>query len=310
MVEFKDYYQILGVDRKASDKDIKSAYRALARKYHPDTNKNDPGAEAKIKEINEAYEVLKDPEKRKRYDMLGANWKAGDNFRPPPDFGGGNFSFDFGNFQDLSKDGRFSDFFDVLFNQHFGNFGQGQAPGAAKRRNLDQEAEIELTIEELAHGTRRTLQVTAPHGKPRTIEVKIPKGVRAGKKVRVPGEGGTTGDGGNRGDLFLKIKVKPHHLFTIDGNNLVSEVAVSPAKAIIGGEATVDTIEGPVKIRIPAGTQNGRMLRLKGKGLPILNESVPGDQLVRTRIVIPTQLSEQEKALYEELAKLENKKPG
>ena len=307
MVEFKDYYQTLGVDRKASDKDIKSAYRTLASKYHPDTNKGDPGAETKIKEINEAYEVLKDPEKRKRYDQLGANWKAGDAFRPPPDYAGqgGNFKFDFGNFQDLGRDGRFSDFFDVLFNQHFGNFG-GQG-GASQRRNLDQEAEIDLTVEELATGAKRTLQVSAgPNEKARTIEVKIPKGVRAGKKVRVPGEGGSMAGSTTRGDLFLRIKVKPHPHFTVDGDNLITEAEISPPQAALGAEITVKTVEGAVKIKIPAGTQNGRMLRLKGKGLPILNSSANGDLLVRARIIIPSNLTDKQKALYQELLDLEH----
>jgi DnaJ-class molecular chaperone len=152
------------------------------------------------------------------------------------------------------------------------------------------------------------LQVSTPGGKPRTIEVKIPAGLRPGKKVRVPGEGATANGGAQKGDLYLRIKVKPHNYFTIDGDNLVCELTVSPAQAVVGSEAVVTTIEGPVKIKIPAGTQSGRLLRLKGKGLPTREGSVAGDQLVRTKIVIPTELSDQERELYNQLAKLEKNK--
>jgi len=312
LVKFKDYYETLEVKRGASADEIKASYRELARKNNPDANKNDPKAEERIKEINEAYEVLKDPDKRKKYDQLGADWKSGDNFKPPPDFGGGGFTFDFGNLGDISNNKSFSDFFDVLFGQTFGSPQQQQrAQGAAagqRRQVLDQEADIELTLEELAKGAKRTLQVSTPGGKPRTIEVKIPAGLRPGKKVRVPGEGATASGGAQKGDLYLRIKVKPHNYFTIDGDNLVCELTVSPAQAVVGSEAVVTTIEGPVKIKIPAGTQSGRLLRLKGKGLPTREGSVAGDQLVRTKIVIPTELSDQERELYNQLAKLEKNK--
>lgn len=316
MVAYKDYYQILGVDRKASDAEVKAAYRKLARKLHPDANKNDPKAEEKIKELNEAYEVLKDPEKRKRYDMLGANWKAGDNFKPPPQQPGqdGAFTFEFGNFGDLRGNSAFSEFFDSLFGQTFGGAAggpTGQArpgqPHTGKRRTLDQEAEIELSVEEIARGTRRTLQVSAQGGKPKTIEVRIPPGIRPGKKIRVPGEGATMAGSTTKGDLYLRVKVKPHAYFTIDGDNLVCDLEISPAQAVLGAEVQVTTIEGPVKIKVPAGTQNGRMLRLKGRGLPTIGEGQRGDQMVRTKISVPTSPSDQEKALYEQLLQLERK---
>ncbi len=327
MVKFKDYYDILGVDRKASAADIKAAYRKLARKTHPDANKNDPSAEEKFKELIEAYEVLKDPEKRKRYDTLGADWKAGDNFRPPPQPSGANdggFGFEFGNFGDLRGNSAFSEFFDSLFGQTFGGGAPGSGPaagqqgrpqpgpaGGGKRRTLDQEADIELTVEELAQGARRTLQVSAPGGKPKTIEVKIPAGIRPGKKVRIAGEGATMNGGAQKGDLYLRVKAKPHNYFTIDGDNLICELEMTPAQAVIGSEAVVTTIEGPVKIRVPAGSQNGRLLRLKGKGLPSVAAAGSsadvhkGDQLVRCKITIPTKISDKEKSLYEQLAQLE-----
>jgi len=325
LVQYKDYYQILGVTRTASEQEIKTAYRKMARKYHPDANKNDPTAEERIKEINEAYEVLKDQDKRKKYDQLGKNWKDGDQFKPPPDYSG--FSFDFGNMGNSGNMGNmggssaFSDFFEAIFGQSFGGGmgqpgarpGQGSAAAqagaaAARKRSLDQEAEIDLVVEELAQGARRTLQVTVPGGKTKTIEVKIPKGMRAGKKVRVPGEGATMPGITEKGDLYLRIKVKPHKYYTIDGDNLVVELSISPAQAVVGGEVTVSTIEGPVTIKVPAGTQSGRMLRLKGKGLPTTDQKSSGDLMVRTKIVIPTTLSDKERELYEQLAKLEKQK--
>ncbi|MBX3072615.1 DnaJ domain-containing protein [Candidatus Obscuribacterales bacterium] len=319
MVKFKDYYQTLGVPRTATQKEIKTAYRSLARKFHPDANKGDKGAEEKFKEIAEAYEVLKDPDKRKRYDTLGSNYKAGSDFRPPPDFGGGGgFNFDFEKFGDFGKQGSFSDFFDILFGQTFGQPPQGGARGASQQqqragqqrqtqqdrsaRMYDQEADIELTVEELAHGAQRTLKITPPGAEPKTIDVKIPAGVRAGSRVRIAGQGMATQRG--RGDLYLRVKVKPHAEFTIDGDNIICEISISPALAVLGGQAPVPTLDGTVKIKIPAGTQNGRMLRLKQRGLPAKN-ATKGDLLIRVKIVIPSNPTEKERALYEQLAELE-----
>ncbi len=320
MVKFKDYYQTLGVPRNATDKDIKASYRKLAREHHPDANKGNKASEEKFKELGEAYEVLKDPEKRRRYDTLGANYKAGADFRPPPDFGGGagagGFTFDFGNLGDLGRGGAFSDFFETLFGQ--AGFGQpgaggfrpqgGPQGGPAQARRNDQEAEIELNLEEVLKGTMRTLQITQPGQKPRTLEVKIPPGVRTGSKIRVSGEAGKPGGGLPAGDLYLKVRVKPDPKFTIDGDNLISEINLSPAQAVIGAELSVITLEGNVRIRVPAGTQNGRLLRLRGKGLPKLKGGPRGDLLVRAKIVVPTNLSDEERSLYEQLIKLEKDK--
>lgn len=329
MVKFKDYYQTLGVPRTSTQKEIKTAYRNLARKFHPDANKGDKGAEEKFKEIAEAYEVLKDPDKRQKYDTLGNNWKAGSDFKPPPDFSGGGFNFDFEKFGDFSKQGPFSDFFDILFGQTFGQpgaqqAGRGTTGGASGRtttqqqqqrsaaaggptersnRMYDQEADIELSVEELAKGAQRTLKITPPGAEAKTIEVKIPPGVRPGSRVRIAGQGMKTPRG--RGDLFLRVKVKPHSEFTIDGDNIICELSISPALAVLGGQAGVPTLDGTVKIKIPAGTQNGRMLRLKGRGLPSSKNTVKGDLLIRVKIVIPSHPSDKERSLYEQLAELE-----
>ena len=280
----------------------------MAREHHPDANKGNKASEEKFKEIGEAYEVLKDPEKRRKYDMLGANYKAGADFRPPPDFGG--FNFDFG---DLGKGSAFSDFFEMLFGP--GGFAAAQQAGRAQgggpvqpaRSRFDQEAEMELSLEEVVKGTVRTLQISLPGSKPKTLEVKIPPGVRNGSKVRVSGEL-NQGAGAPAGDLYLRVKIKPNALFTIDGDNLISECTLSPPQAAIGSEISVTTVEGPVRIRVPAGTQNGRLLRLRGKGLPKLKGGVRGDLLVRAKILIPATLSDEERSLYEQLARLEKDK--
>jgi len=331
VVKFKDYYQTLGVTRTSSQKEIKTAYRNLARKFHPDANKGDKGAEEKFKEIAEAYEVLKDPDKRQKYDTLGNNWKAGSDFKPPPEYGGGGgFNFDFERFGDFGKQGGFSDFFDVLFGQTFGQPGQQQQAGrgaaggaggktfsqqqqqrsgpagaqaARSDRMYDQEADIELSVEELAKGAQRTLKITPPGAEAKTIEVKIPAGVRPGSRVRIAGQGMKTPRG--RGDLFLRVKVKTHADFTIDGDNIICDLSISPALAVLGGQAAVPTLDGPVKIKIPAGTQNGRMLRLKGRGLPSSKNATKGDLLIRVKIVIPSHPTDKERALYEQLAELE-----
>lgn len=313
-VKYKDYYSTIGVPRNATDKDIKAAYRKLARELHPDANPGNKNAEEKFKELTEAYEVLKDPEKRRRYDMLGSNWKAGSDFQPPPGFGG--FNFDFGNFGKGGAGGAsspFSDFFDVLFGQTFGGQGAAGPAGDAARRQqakpADQEAEIELTIEELARGTARNIQITRPGQPVKTLQVKIPAGVRPGSKVRVPGEAPTTPLGGVSGDLFLKVRVKPHPYLTIEGDNLISELQISAALAVLGGEATVNTLDGSVHINVPPLSQAGRMLRLRERGLPKLKQSVRGDHLVKLKINLPTTVTPEEKALWEQILQIEKSKP-
>lgn len=314
MVKYKDYYATLGVDRKASDKEIKSAYRGLARQYHPDTNQGDPKAEERFKEITEAYEVLKDPEKRKRYDLLGANWKAGADFKPPPGFS--DFQFDFGNFGGFRSAGGssgptpFSDFFETLFGQTFGNASSNASRGgfSTGRRPAPSEFEIELSIEEMAKGTTRNIQITHPGAKGKTLQVKIPAGVRPGSKVRVPAQAAPSPSGASSGDIFLKVKTKPHPIFSIEGDNLISELVISPAQAVLGGEVTVQTLDGQVKVNIPAGSQNSRMLRLRERGLPKLKQSTRSDHLVRLKVETPASVSAAEKVLYEQLLKFEQEK--
>ena len=309
MVKYKDYYETLGVKRNAEEKEIKAAYRKLAREFHPDANPGDKNAEEKFKEISEAYEVLKDADKRRKYDMLGANWKNGGDFTPPPGFGG--FTFDFGNMGGFGQGAGFSDFFETLFGQHFGaptNEGGPPSFGRRTTKGQDTEAEIELTVEEVAKGTTRNIHVSGPTStKPKTLQVKIPAGVRTGSKVRVPGEGGPSMAGGDAGDLFLKVKIKPHPNFSIEGENLVSELMISPAKAVLGGEANVQTLDGPIKINIPPLSKDGKMLRLRERGLPRLKQASKGDHLVRLKINIPASLTAEEKALYEQLLQLEQK---
>ncbi len=330
MVKYKDYYQTLGVSRTATEKEIKSAYRKLARQHHPDTHqgKSKAAAEEKFKELTEAYEVLKDADKRKRYDMLGANWKAGADFTPPPDMGG--FSFDFGRMGGMGGMGgggaQFSDFFDILFGQAMagqagrarggaggttgGPFGFGGAHeedfGAPRRQSADQEADVELSIEEIASGTMRKIQITEPGGKTRTLEVKIPKGVRAGSKVRMSGEGGM-GPQGKRGDLYLKVKVKPHPYYKLEGDNLITEVQITAPKAVLGGEAHITTLDGSVTVTIPPFSQSGKLLRLKGKGLPQLKTATRGDHLIRIKVALPTELTVEEKEHWQALDKLSSK---
>lgn len=309
MVKFKDYYSTLEVARGASQKEIKSAYRKLARQHHPDANQGDPKAEEKFKEISEAYEVLKDPEKRRRYDMLGSGWKAGADFKPPPDFG---FDFDFSKMGGMGQGSPFSDFFEVLFGQTFGPGTTGGARtaggfGRQPRKGQDHEARVELSVEEAARGTSRTIQISAPGQQKKTLEVKIPAGVRDGSRVRIPGEGGVSPFGGERGDLYLRVKLKPHAYFKVDGSNLTSEARISPAVAALGGESRVQTLDGTVTIKIPPGSQSGRLLRLREKGLPPLKQKGKrGDHMVKIKIVVPKELTDEERKLYESLLALES----
>jgi DnaJ-class molecular chaperone len=298
-VKYKDYYEILGVSRSATQDQIKSAFRKLARKYHPDVNPGDKSAEEKFKEINEAYEVLNDPQKRQLYDRLGANWKAGADFTPPP--GWENIRIDFGDFGfGPSSGGGFSDFFETLFGDALGR-GRGAArrgPFPGTMPGSDLELELPLTLEE-AHrgGTRR---VTLPSGK--SLEVKIPPGVRDSSLIRLAGQGEPNPSGGRSGDVYLRVKLQPHPVFQISGDDITVEAPMTPWEAVLGATIRVPTLDGTADVTVPPRSQGGQKLRLRGQGL-IRRSGGRGDQFVRLKIMVPTDLTPAERRLFEELAR-------
>jgi curved DNA-binding protein len=327
-VKFRDYYEVLGVQRSASEADIKKAYRKLARKHHPDVNPGDKSAEEKFKELNEAYEVLSDPEKRKRYDELGANWKSGADFNPPP---GWEQTGGFGDLRDIfGAGGRgatgFSDFFETLFGGAGGARGPRAGPGFAVR-GQDVEAELPLTLDQAHHGTTRGISLQSGeicpecHGsgqvggnicktcrgagmvsRPRSLEVSVPAGVRDGSVIRLAGQGEPGSNAGPPGDLFLHVRLEPHPIFTIVGEDDVqAELPVAPWESALGAKVSVPTLNGPVEMTIPPGSQGGRRLRLRGQGLN-KRRGGRGDEYVRLKIVIPPKLTPEEKELFEKLA--------
>jgi len=305
-MEYKDYYKTLGVDRNAEGKEIKKAYRKLARQYHPDVNPGDKAAEEHFKDINEAYEVLSDAEKRQKYDQLGSSWQQWQRTgRDPSGFdwsqwssgaqpGGVRVEYrDLGDLEDLLGRGGFSDFFQAIFG------GMG-APQARPRRGQDYTQPVEITLEEAFQGTTRMIQKEG-----RRLEVRIPPGVRTGSKVRVAGEGSPGMAGGTSGDLYLEVTVLPHSTFEREGDDLRCELPVSLYTAVLGGEVKVPTLSGDVMLNIPPESQGGRTFRLRGKGMPNLhNPQKHGDLYARLRIEIPQKLSQREKELFRELASL------
>ncbi len=340
-VQFQDYYEILGVKRDATAKEIKSAYRRLARKWHPDLRPahEKKEAEEQFKRVNEAYEVLQDPDKRARYDRLGQNWAHGQDFQAPPDMNGFHFYTSGGG---GFGEGGFSDFFEMLFG--------GRRPGAAAGggfrpagsgfrtdgggfqtaavRGRDVESEIELTLEEAYRGVSRTLRVagsavcpacggTGSGGQnfcPRcggtggvatetTLEVRIPPGVQEGSRIRLKGQGGEGLGGGGRGDLFLKVRLLPHPHFRLRGRDIESETRLYPDQAALGDRIPVPTLDGPVTVTVPPGSGHGRKLRLKGKGFP-LPDGGRGDQYVRLVIDFPSPSTGEEEKLYRRLREL------
>ena len=310
MVDYKDYYKVLGVSKSATADEIKKAYRKLARKYHPDANLNKPGAEEKFKGIGEAYEVLKDPQKRQRYDQLGANWKQYANTGWPG--GGKSYSYDFGggrgfNFENMGMGGGFSDFFEMFFgnsaNQHFSrsDFG-GARPGASSRKGQDLRSAIEITLKEAYTGTRRSMRLQK-EGKTRTVNVKIPKGIKDGGKIRLAGEGGPGPGGGPGGDLYLTVNVSRHNIIKRKGDDLYIEVPVTIKEAYFGGKIDIPTFDGKVDMKLPKGTQSGRTFRLKGKGMPGIKSGKHGNLYVKTRIVFPEKMSSKQKKQFEEFLK-------
>ncbi len=312
MVKYKDYYDILGVTRSATEKEIKSAFRKLARKYHPDTNRGNKEAEDKFKEINEAYEVLGDKEKRSRYDTLGNNFRSGSDFTPPPGF---DFNFDFKKGFTQTQESPFSDFFELLFGEAFKGrsspfqetYTHTYSRPQTKRKGEDHSINLELTIEEAYKGTTRKIDISIPGSQPKRLEVKIPPNVRENSKIRMAGEGLPGKNGGSPGDLYLIVKLRTHPFYKIEGDDINSDILVSPSDAVLGTEIEVPTLDGPVKMVIPPGTQNDKVLRLRGKGLPYQKKDGRGDHFIKVKINIPTVITEEERKLYKELSKLQKK---
>ena len=296
-VAFRDYYESLGVSRDASPEEIRRAYRALARKHHPDVNK-EAGAEDRFKEISEAYEVLRDPDKRARYDQLGANWRAGQDVSGEPDFsgfegfggfGGDNVRFDFGG-------ADFSEFFSGLFGQR-SRTQRSNGSERFSRRGADQEAVLELSLEEVAAGGKRRISLADG----RDFEVNVPRGVRDGQRIRLAGEGEAGRGGGPPGDMFLRVRIRPHPRFRVDGRDLQTDLPVTPWEAALGATVEVRTLTGSARVRVPAGSSSDRRLRLRGGGLPD-PQGRRGDLYAVVKIRVPKTLSDEERALFEQLA--------
>lgn len=310
-MEYKDYYKILGVEKSASQADIKKAYRALAKKFHPDKTKGDKAAEEKFKDISEAYEVLGDKEKRQQYDQLGANWRqfqqggAGGQYHRQP---GGGFQGGFSQ-RDMNDmfgggGGGFSDFFEQFFGGGGAGFKQGAAGGARARKGQDYQAEAEITLQEAYSGTSRLLNVNNQQ-----LRITIKPGVASGQTLRIKGKGGPAVGGGENGDLYIQVNVKPDPDFERKDDDLYTSLSLDMFTAILGGDAHVKTMSGELKLKIPAGTQSGKTLRLRGKGMPVYNRpDQHGDLYVKIDIKLPTNLTKEEQSLLERLRELRHEK--
>jgi curved DNA-binding protein len=305
-VAYQDYYDALGVPRTASADEIRRAYRNLARQYHPDVNK-EPGAEDRFKAISEAYEVLRDPEKRERYDRLGAGWRTGQDVPGASGFGNGfdpgngpgDVRFDFG-------DRDFSDFFESFFSRRSGFGGADATPeGGFTTRGVDQEAVLDLALEEAAAGGKRWLSL----GNGRSVEVDIPRGARDGQRIRVPGEGGPGIGGGPPGDLYLRIRLRPHPRFRVQDRDLYLDLHVAPWEAALGAEVPVQTLDGNARVKVPPGSSSGRRLRLRGQGLPGSGREQSGDLYATVTIDVPPKLSRREREAFERLASVSKFNP-
>jgi curved DNA-binding protein len=300
-VEFKDYYKVMGVARDATEAQIKQAYRKLARKYHPDVSK-EKNAEARFKELGEAYEVLKSPEKRAAYDQLGQGPRPGEDFRPPPDWGSG---FEFSGAGAGAGNADHSDFFESLFGAAGGAFRQRR--GADNGRGADHHARVLLDLDATLHGGSRTFTLRVPEidaqgrliAKERVLNVQVPKGILAGQTIRLAGQGSSAGAEGTPGDLFIEVDFQPHPLYRVDGRDLYLDLPVAPWEAALGASVKIPTPGGLVDLKIPAGSHAGTKLRLKGRGIPA---STPGDLYVVLQIALPPANDEKAKAVYRAMA--------
>lgn len=315
-IEYKDYYKTLGVPRNASSDEIKKTYRKLARKYHPDVNK-DRDAENKFKEIGEAYEVLGNSDKRSKYDSLGSNWQSGQEFRPPPGFEGFQYQYQSEprrktKFSFSGPEADFSDFFESLFG---GGFRGTQFAGG--HRGQDSEAEITISLRDAYFGAKKTISLQAvdvdenrqPRRNIRTLNIEIPPGTVSGARLRLRGQGGGGFGKASAGDLLLRIHIAPDPVFKLDGRDLMMELPLSPWEAALGTKTTIPTLDTNVNLKIPAGTQSGQKFRLSGKGLPGRGSKPTGNFYVITNIVIPKSLTAKEKLLFEQLSEVSKFRP-
>ena len=316
-MQFKDYYQTLGVAKTATQDEIKSAFRKLARKHHPDVVKASErtGAEKRFKEINEAYEVLGDPEKRQKYDTLGMDWERGAQPQPGGGFrrsAGGRQPGGVGGFpagEEFNFGGTgFSDFFEAFFSSGGRGAGfPGAGPrGGGARKGGDVEADLAVPLEEALHGAKRKISFQRERGEVQTYEIKIPAGVREGQRIRLGGQGSAGTHGAAAGDLYLNVRLAPHPDFRVEGSDLIHELEASPTKAVLGGEVSVPTMEGTAKLKIPAGSQPGQRFRLKNRGMPMA-EGGRGNLYVVLTIEIPKHLPAKQRELWEALAAEESK---
>ncbi len=300
-MQYKDYYKVMGLARDASADEIKRAYRKLARKYHPDVSR-EAQAEERFKELGEAYEVLRDPQKRAAYDRLGSSWQSGQEFTPPPEWHGGGFGF---GPDSEGADHRFSDFFETLFGHAFHS---GARPSTTMQRGQDQHSRIAITLAEAYSGATRTLHLTTPDWRvggagaqrERKLQVRIPAGVVPGQQIRLAGQGSPGVAGGPAGDLYLDVALQPHPLLQVEGRDVYLTLPITPWEAALGGQITVPTLGGQVDVRIPAGSQSGQKLRLKGRGLGSAN---PGDQYIVLQILTPPATTAAARETYERMAR-------
>lgn len=299
MPEYKDYYKTMGVARDVGQDELKRVYRRLARKYHPDVSK-EKDAEARFKEVQEAYEVLKDPQKRAAYDQLGSNWRQGQEFRPPPDWGQNfEFSHAFGD----QQEGGFSDFFSSLFGGAGGSARAGGRARGAGPRNFamagdDQVASIEIDLEDSFRGGTQTIELKSPQGAARTLKITIPQGIVEGQRIRLAGQGSPGHGGAPSGDLYLEVRFRKHKMFQVEGRDVTLTLPIAPWEAALGASVPTPTLAGAVDLRIPTNAKAGQRMRLKGRGLP---GATPGDQYVVLKIVLPPADTAEARELYERM---------